>query len=499
MARQRKAQQSAKPASKAASKTRSVPRLVILTGVAGALLLLLFSLTEFESYASLYDAEYVGSATCGECHKVNYALWQDSPHAKMARPAAAESVVGDFNDGSFFIPTQYATAADEGVPAARMETRDDGYYMALRNPGADDYTDFKIDYVIGFQYRQTYLTREEDGVYRRLPLQWSTARQEFYPYWNYQENSTISVPDLWAQMETQNSAWNLFCARCHTTNLEIIEKDANHTRAVTEWTDAGIACEACHGPGSMHVNYFDTNYVNRLVAFANSQIRGEPVAYIAIASKMDKGQDLSVCARCHGADIMMSQTDVYRIYEPGYSREGRINDLSPYFQNVPVEPRDFPPTVEVWADSTHKGIGMLFRSFVDSACFEAAEVSCYDCHNPHDNKQPARPGILDPSDVSDQYCLKCHTDLTDQIADHTQHEPGTAGAFCMDCHMPQRIVNIVSMTQRRTRTHDMSHIPSPATSAEFGLDNSPNACNDCHTDQSITWAEEWTEAWWGSE
>ena len=121
----------------------------------------------------------------------------------------------------------------------------------------------------------------DGGVLRRLPLEWSTARHEFFPYWNLQENSDPSLVDLWAQMTSANSAWNLFCARCHTTHLTIANKDAAHTTAETYWVDNGIACEACHGPGSQHVNYFDHNYVNRIIAFANSRLRGQPVAFIA--------------------------------------------------------------------------------------------------------------------------------------------------------------------------------------------------------------------------
>ena len=76
-------------------------------------------------------------------------------------------------------------------------------------------------------------------------------------------------------MDVNNSAWNLFCARCHTTHLEINDKDERHTRAETQWVDEGIACESCHGPGSLHVNYFEHNYVNRVAAFVNSNVRGE--------------------------------------------------------------------------------------------------------------------------------------------------------------------------------------------------------------------------------
>lgn len=102
-----------------------------------------------------------------------------------------------------------------------MYREGDDYLMALRLPESEQFVPFKIEYVIGYQYRQTYLTLEPGGVLRRLPLQWSTARRDFFPYWNYQEGSTPSVPDLWAQMDTTNPAWNLFCARCHTTQLVI--------------------------------------------------------------------------------------------------------------------------------------------------------------------------------------------------------------------------------------------------------------------------------------
>ena len=456
--------------------------------------LLLFSLTEYESYASLYDAEYVGAETCGECHKVAYADWEVSPHAKMARLASAESVVGDFHNGEFFAP-------GDDIPTAKMFERDNQFFMAIRaSNDSTEYIEYPIKYTIGFQYRQTYLTEEAGGVLRRLPVQWSVERQEFYPYWNYQEESIPSADDLHAQMQVPNSAWNLFCGRCHTTHLEINDKDAAHTRADTQWVDDGVACESCHGPGSQHVNYFEHNYVNRVAAFLNSNLRGEPSAYIANAPKLPAGQDMSVCARCHGADIMMSQQDIYRTYEPGYSREGKTNDISHLFQAAPVTPGRETFTVEVHDNGNHKGIGMLFRSFVDSACYSISqEPRCYDCHDPHNNKGVTEAGILHPSDASNGYCLECHQDLSNQIEAHSNHEAGTEGSFCMDCHMPKEIVNKVSMTDRHTRTHNMSSIPDITGTLLFGYENAPNACNECHADQSAEWAQEWYEAWWGQQ
>lgn len=467
--------------------------------IAGLLTLLvafIFS-TRAESYSSLYDADYTGSESCGECHTVIYDRWQNSPHANMARPASPESVVGDFDNATWTLPQSAQLLPGDDQPVARMYHEGDTYFIALRHPQTGQFVPFQIEYVIGYQYRQTYLVREPAGVLRRIPLQWSVERQEYFPYWNFQEGSTPSVADLWAQMTSLNSAWNLFCARCHTTHLVINGKDANHTQADTEWTDDGIACEACHGPGSQHVNYFATNYVNRVVAFANGRVRGQPVAYVANPPKLTKGEDLSTCARCHGPDISIQTTDIYRVYEPGYSEEGRINDLSDYFRQFPLEPGRTAPTVEVWQDGTPKGIGMVFRSFVESTCYVQAEVRCYDCHDPHSNKSPTVPGILQPSEVSNTYCLDCHGELADQITEHTNHEAGTEGSFCYECHMPQRIQNLVAGTTRWTRTHTMSHIPQPHLTEQLGQDGSPNACNQCHTDQTPAWATEWVNEWWG--
>ena len=459
-----------------------------------------FSLTTYESYASLYDADYVGKDVCAECHTIMYDRWQQSPHANMTHQPSADTVVGNFNNGLWYLPPEAQQHAfDDQLPAMQTFTDGADFYMALRRPGTAEFVPFKIAYVIGYQYRQTYLTLEEGGVLRRLPLQWSTERQDFFPYWNLQENSLPTLEDLWLQMTSLNSAWNLFCARCHTTNLDIIARDPNHTVAVTQWTDEGIACESCHGPGSHHTNYFSSNYVNRVVAFTNSQLRGEPVAYIVNPRKVDKGESMSVCARCHGPDITIATTEIYRQYEPGYSAEGRINDLSPYFQQLPLEPGRTAPTVEVWADGSPRGIAMIFRSFVESECYTHSEPRCFDCHDPHNNGQPRVPGILEPSDVSNRYCLSCHVELTEQIAEHTRHEVGESGSYCYDCHMPNQIESIVSGVRRFTRSHWMSYIPDPQNSVTFGLANAPNACNECHTDESPEWAVETMVEWYGPQ
>lgn len=448
-----------------------------------------------EAFDAGFDADYVGSSACADCHTIVHAQWRVSPHANMIRDPAPNTVIGDFQNGSFRLPEDSPDPL-AGQIVARTYTRDDRYYMALRDPDRDRFVEFPITKVVGYQYRQEYLTPEANGVLRRLPLQWSTATGSYFPYWNVQENSPQTVEDLWDQMRSLHSAWNLYCARCHTTNLEVLERDEWHTRANVRWHEDGITCESCHGPGSLHVEYMKSTPANRLAMWVQNHLRGRPVAYIASAAKLPKEQSLSVCARCHGADIFARNQDFYRLFEPGYSREGRINDLSPWFREAPLTPGRMDATIEVWHNGRPRGIGMLFRSFVESKCYDHDEVRCYDCHNPHDNKRQAARGMLLASAESNAYCGNCHQAIAADPAAHTRHPDGEPGSFCYDCHMPWHITKLNRGIWERARSHDMSSIPNPQDSVRFGLDKAPNACTDCHAELGPVWAMEAMEHGW---
>lgn len=474
-----------------------------------ALALLVVGVTSvlgYRDYTSLYDASYVGSARCGECHTQVHEDWHSSPHANMVRLPSKETVVGDFDDHLWTMPESQRETPRDAEPIARMRREGDDYFMDLRHPDTWEWMPFKIDYVIGYQYRQAYVFKEPTGVIRRLPLQWSTESRSYFAYWNFQEKSKPSARDFWAQLErvpgasAPNGQWNMFCARCHTTKLEHEFERNERGQLVpvkSKWVEKGIGCESCHGPGSHHVDYFETNCINRIAAFLNSKIRGEPVAYIVNPRKLTKGQEVSVCARCHGPDIQMETTEVYRNYEPGYSEEGRINDLTKHLKEVPLTPGRKKFTVETWDDGRPKGIAMVLRSFIESKCWNEARVSCYDCHDPHANKLSTEPGMLVAGGASDRYCMKCHESIGRDIAGHTKHEPNTAGSHCYDCHMPKILQNVVTGVEKWSRTHWMSTIPSPESSVRFGKAGAKNACNDCHEDKSPEWAVEWKRRWWG--
>ena len=439
----------------------------------------------------VYHADFTGSEVCGDCHWINYAAWDISPHHNIARLPASDTMLGDFDDGAYWLPQQNPNE----VPAARMYQRNGQFFMALRDQGQNSFSEFAIAKVIGFQYRQTYLTQEDGGVLRRLPIQWSIPRRAFFAYWNEQEQSPQSVADLWAQMLPLNSAWNLYCARCHTTNLEEHSKDPAHSVADVSWTELGVGCEVCHGPGDKHVEYMQDQPINRLASWLDQRLFGTTAPYIINAGKQQQGFALSVCARCHGADIFRHRQPLYRNYQPGYDENGQLNDLSPYFTEAPLEPGRTVPTIEVWPDGRPKGLGTLFRSFADSSHYQQTDMRCYTCHDPHNNKKPTSTGLLRPTAQSNEFCLSCHQELEADVTAHTHHATDQPGSYCYDCHMPKNILNQVSGVNHFVRSHNMGSIPNPLLSQKLGVEHSPNACQDCHQDQNSQWAMDHLRDW----
>ncbi len=110
----------------------------------------------------------------------------------------------------------------------------------------------------------------------------------------------------------------------------------------------------------------------------------------------------------------------------------------------------------------------------------AAGVTCSDCHEPHSAALRA-PG--------NGVCVQCHAaDKFDTVA-HRHHDDVKPAIACTSCHMQARDYMIVDPR------HDHSfRVPRPDLSAKLGT---PNACNNCHRDQSPQWAAAAVERWHG--
>ena len=214
-----------------------------------------------------------------------------------------------------------------------------------------------------------------------------------------------------------------------------------------------VSCEACHGPGGDHVEFMSS-------AESEDASSGRIREDLNLVSAQNT--QINTCAPCHS--LRQKLTDEY-VHGDEY-----LDHFDP----------TLPHPDNYFADGQIKGEVYVYGSFLQSKMY-ANGVKCTDCHNPHtlDLKEPLTDNKL---------CMTCHEPRYNTPKHHF-HEANTEASQCVNCHMTGRTY----MGNDFRRDHSF-RVPRPDQSAQFGT---PNACNDCHTDQSAEWASRAIDEWYG--
>ncbi len=379
--------------------------------------------------------------------------------------AGPASVLGDFNDAR----------AEHFKSKARFFRRDGAYFVETE--GADGKTaTYRVDYTFGLEPLQQYLTTFPNGRVQALPYAWDTRSQEQGGQRWFHLYPDEAVPPGDALHWTgplQN--WNFMCADCHSTAVRK-NYDAAKDSFAASFSEIGIGCESCHGPGAGHVGWAnggrDPNVA--LKGFASRAVQRPPVDWTPDAKTGSPaggtspivGGELETCGRCH---LRRSQFD--EAWRPG-------SPLMDHYRPVFLTPDLFED------DGQMKDEVFNLSSFQQSRMF-AKGVLCGDCHDPHSGKLKASGA---------EVCSQCHAAERFAATAHTGHkqgagQPQSSQPDCISCHMPARTYMVVDPR------HDHGfRIPRPDLSAAIGT---PNACNDCHRDKPPAWAAQAVERWHG--
>lgn len=408
------------------------------------------------------EQNYLDSSACQNCHQEEFDRWQGSHHDWAMKEADKTSVLGNFNDSEFRyngITTRFSTAAgNNGEPTYWVTT--DNHQGTLET--------FRVEYTFGFYPLQQYLIGFPDGRYQALAIAWdSRPIEEGGQRWFHLYPDEIvdhKDPLHWTGLYFN---WNNRCADCHSTNLQKNYDPATNTYQ-TRWSEINVGCEACHGPGKDHIAWANnpSNKFNSANQGFARDLMAISIGKVLAASKgLTKPVDLNVsqaqmatCGSCHSR-----RTVIDDINAPGnYHDKHQLSLLDEPLYHIDGQIKD-----EVY----------VLGSFLQSKMYQKGVV-CSHCHDPH-SMEPKLPG--------NQLCTQCHESQIYDDKTHHHHPISSAGSQCVNCHMPETTYMMVDPR----RDHSL-RIPRPDLSAVTGA---PNACTQCHKDQSDSWATEALTSW----
>lgn len=388
--------------------------------------------------------------------------------------ATSETVLGDFGGVRFEgSGTTWTLTGKGGSLVARVEGSPEAEAEPRQAP-----MDHRVAYVFGVFPLQQYLVEFPGGRLQVLPIAWDArpaafGGQRWFDVRGEEDAQrrlearvrTDAVPGADGRMQHWTGpdfTWNSMCAECHSTGLLKNYRPAADSFS-TEWAQVDVACEACHGPGSEHVDW-----AQAVVAGSPGQAAATGAAYRGLVVHFeshdagtwtpdpstgtalprggpDRDGQLDACGRCHSRRTAL--TTLYRHGEPLLdSHQPALLEDGLYFADGQI--RD---EVYVWG------------SFAQSAMFRAG-VTCNDCHNAHSLRVRGEGNAV---------CTVCHAASRFDGAGHHFHEVGTEEARCVSCHMPAR--TYMGVDARRDHSF---RVPDPEVAEAVGA---PDPCATCHT------------------
>jgi len=401
------------------------------------------------------EAAFVGSEQCRDCHNREYDNWEDSHHDLAMDIASDTTMLGNFNDAELTV---------HGVTSRFYKK--DGKFFVYTNGVGGEMSEFEITHTFGWYPLQQYLVPFPGGRLQTLPLAWDSRDDK----WFRVPPGDPVEPSDWLYWTNAAQNWNGMCAQCHSTNLQKnydIETDSYNTT----WSDIDVGCEACHGPGSSHVDWAEMPEMGRPAVWNFDLVRK--------TSDLDSREHVELCAPCHSrrgsmGDDAHQPSDLLDNYLPSLLAENL------YFADGQI-------LEEVY----------VYASFTQSKMYRH-DVRCSDCHEVH-SITLVREG--------NELCLQCHRKAQYDTSQHHFHkqagEDGEAiisaegevlfevgsGAECVQCHMPGRYY----MGPDYRPDHSF-RIPNPSLAAEIGA---PDACLRCHVDKDSPWTQEAVVEWYG--
>ncbi len=324
------------------------------------------------------SSAYVGNDACARCHASIYESFSRTPMAHASGPAIENLKPADF------------THAKSGVHY-RIDTENEKVWLSFQRPGDSAINDKRqLLYFIGSGRRgRTYLFSVDDFFFES-PVNWYAGRQvwDMAPAYGNAREIPLNLPAYAS------------CLQCHTSGMQPPAKGTENKYSTPLFTQNGVGCERCHGPGSAHIK--GASIIN-------------PV-------KLQPPQRDSVCMQCHLEGNVAIERAGRHAYD--FTPGDILDDFVRHY---------------VLAVDSNSGLGAntQFEALAQSVCKKKSgdAMSCMSCHDPHTSS-----AAEDRASYYRGKCLACHG-----AAFGAKHNPDRPD--CTACHMPSSLSTDISHTE----------------------------------------------------
>jgi hypothetical protein len=359
-------------------------------------------------------AAYVGSNECADCHGDMHAELAHSWHSKKTEWGPAH-------------PEKFRK--DKIYPwVVRDWDKLDTYMILDRKDKTTNYVDMtkvalaEVDLVVGGQRKQRY-AKYYDGSPRKA---WLATTEDEGISWKLDKSTVVDFPgnkeragykflfievrpkdgDLNKNYYGEFYSWQERCISCHTTGFdhkawdeakkEFISGKREDLRDIFS-VDISISCEACHGPGSKHIE--------------------DPVKEnIILPTKIDdKDMRLMVCGQCHtrtAGSVHAKEANDLRGYRLGEKYEDYAEFVRPNWGKG-----NRATSIDGKGRRDHQqDMDMRLSATIHGGHSVHASMACFDCHDAHN---VGSRGVRKPSARLKkpmlEVCGTCHLDQAKKV------------------------------------------------------------------------------------
>ena len=304
------------------------------------------------------------------------------------------------------------------------------------------------------------------GALHQVPFAWWVEDAR----WVHEDATFLQPPPGHGPVESYEQTWNGGCDQCHAVAPARVRAEGPKT--LGRATELGIACEACHGAGRAHADHFRSPFARYAARLGLTEVDD-----IVNPAELPPDRASAVCGQCHGE--LAHLADQPAAFEPGSD----LADWAHVVQDIHPRPEWLLDALEedpdrlqhgFWRDGTGRVAGRDINAMWASGCAENGDMSCLSCHSLHRYESP--DDMLAPGYETDRSCVECHPAVAAEGAAHHHHGEGSAGASCVNCHMPHTTLGLL----KAIRSHRVTS-PSVVATVQTGK---PDACTLCHLDRS---------------